>query len=41
MTGPLTEPLLIELELRCSAAHAFATWTDRFGLWWPPGHTAS
>ena len=31
----------VELELRCSAAHAFATWTERFGLWWPPGHTTS
>ena len=37
----MIEPLLVELELRCSAAHAFATWTQRFGSWWPPGHTAS
>jgi hypothetical protein len=35
------EPLLVDLELACSAEHAFATWTERFGLWWPPGHTAS
>lgn len=35
------DPLLVDLELRCTAAHAFATWTDRFGLWWPPGHTTS
>lgn len=35
------EPLVIELELRCSASHAFATWTERFGLWWPPGHSTS
>jgi hypothetical protein len=35
------EPLVVELELRCSASHAFATWTGRFGLWWPPGHTTS
>jgi uncharacterized protein YndB with AHSA1/START domain len=37
----MTEPLLLEFELRCSAAHAFATWTDRFGQWWPAGHTTS
>jgi hypothetical protein len=37
----VTDPLEIELELRCSADHAFATWTERFGLWWPAGHTAS
>lgn len=37
----MIDPLLVELELSCSAAHAFATWTERFALWWPPGHTAS
>jgi uncharacterized protein YndB with AHSA1/START domain len=37
----VTEPLLVELELRCSVEHAFATWTDRFGMWWPRGHTTS
>lgn len=42
MTEPAgIEPLRVELELRCSAAHAFTTWTERFGLWWPPGHTTS
>jgi hypothetical protein len=41
MKPPDIEPLLVELELRCSAAHAFSTWTERFGLWWPPGHTTS
>jgi hypothetical protein len=35
------ETLHVELELRCSAAHAFATWTERFGLWWPGWHTTS
>jgi hypothetical protein len=34
-------PLLVEVELGCSAAHAFTVWTERFGLWWPPGHTTS
>ena len=37
----MIEPLLVELELNCSAAHAYATWTERFGQWWPPGHTTS
>jgi hypothetical protein len=35
------EPLVVEVDLRCSAAHAFATWTERFGTWWPSGHTTS
>ncbi len=39
--SPGIEPLLVELELRCTATHAFATWTERFGLWWPPGHHTS
>jgi hypothetical protein len=34
----MTEPLVIELALGCSATHAFATWTERFGLWWPRSH---
>jgi uncharacterized protein YndB with AHSA1/START domain len=35
------EPLRVSRSLDCSAEHAFATWTDRFGLWWPRGHTVS
>jgi Activator of Hsp90 ATPase homolog 1-like protein len=35
------EPLVIEVDLRCSAAHAFATWTQSFGTWWPAGHRSS
>ena len=35
------EPLLVEVELECPADHAFATWTERFGVWWPPGHRTS
>jgi uncharacterized protein YndB with AHSA1/START domain len=37
----MMEPLLLELDVACSVDHAFATWTDRFGLWWPAGHTTS
>ncbi len=42
MSGPSgADALLLDLELSCSAAHAFATWTEHFGLWWPRGHTTS
>ena len=37
----MTEPLRISVELRCSAEYAFATWTERLGLWWPRGHSVS
>lgn len=37
----MIEPLVIELELGCTAQHAFTTWTERFGQWWPPGHKTS
>lgn len=35
------EPLLISLELECTAVHAFDTWTRRIDAWWPADHTAS
>jgi uncharacterized protein YndB with AHSA1/START domain len=35
------EPLRVEVELACTPAHAFATWTDRFGTWWPRSHSVS
>ena len=38
MTGGAVQPLVVELELRCSADHAFRIWTDRLNAWWPPGH---
>lgn len=31
-------PLVRSIEVRCSVAHAFATFTARIDLWWPPGH---
>jgi hypothetical protein len=37
----VTEPLRITVQLRCPADHAFTTWTERFGQWWPRGHSAS
>jgi uncharacterized protein YndB with AHSA1/START domain len=40
MTAPV-EPLHVEIDLRCSARHAFTTWTERIGTWWPGGHLTS
>ena len=37
----MIEPLRLDIDLACSAEHAFATWTERFAHWWPPGHTVS
>jgi hypothetical protein len=37
----MIEPLRITVEVACEAEHAFATWTARFGTWWPRGHTVS
>jgi uncharacterized protein YndB with AHSA1/START domain len=35
------EPLRLSVEVACSPAHAFATWTERIALWWPRTHTTS
>jgi hypothetical protein len=35
------EPLRIAFEVDCAPDHAFATWTNRAGAWWPPEHTVS
>lgn len=35
------EPLRLEFEVACSPEHAFSTWSERFGQWWPADHTAS
>lgn len=39
--GRPPDPLTIELDLACPAAHAFAVWTTRIGSWWPADHTVS
>jgi len=36
-----TSPITHERSLRCSAEHAFATYTDRIGEWWDPRYTAN
>jgi hypothetical protein len=35
------EPLRIEVDIACPPAHAFATWAERFGSWWPTSHTVT
>jgi len=35
------EPLRTEIAVACAAPHAFATWAERFGQWWPSGHSVS
>jgi uncharacterized protein YndB with AHSA1/START domain len=34
-------PLELDYEIDCSPEHAFTMWTERFGSWWPRGHTVS
>ena len=37
----MIEPLSMTFEVRCSAEHAFETWTARIAHWWPADHTVS
>lgn len=37
----MIEPLRLEVDVDCPPDHAFATWTERFGQWWPGSHTVS
>jgi uncharacterized protein YndB with AHSA1/START domain len=37
----MIEPLRLSFEVSCSPEHAFQTWTQRTGMWWPPAHTIS
>ena len=37
----MIEPLRISVDVACGPEHAFATWTERFGSWWPRVHTTS
>jgi len=37
----MTDTLEVAFEVACSATHAFATWTERRGAWWPADHTIS
>jgi Activator of Hsp90 ATPase homolog 1-like protein len=35
------EPLRLSFDLACSQEHAFSTWTERIGDWWPRSHSVS
>jgi hypothetical protein len=37
----MTEPLRVDVDIDCPPEHAFATWAERFGDWWPASHTAT
>ncbi len=37
----MIEPIHLEFDVACSAAHAFEVWTGRIATWWPADHTAS
>ncbi len=37
----MIEPLRFSFEVKCSAAHAFATWTERATAWFPVAHPVS
>lgn len=37
----MIEPVEMSVDVECSVAHAFATWTERFGTWWPQSHLTS
>lgn len=37
----MTDPFRISFEVGCDVDHAFATWTERTGTWWPADHTVS
>jgi uncharacterized protein YndB with AHSA1/START domain len=37
----MTEPLIVEFEVRAPIEHAFDMWANRCALWWPPSHTVS
>jgi uncharacterized protein YndB with AHSA1/START domain len=36
-----TSPIAYEYTLRCTADHAFATYTGRIGKWWDPRYSAN
>jgi hypothetical protein len=37
----MTDALRVSFEVGCGVDHAFATWTERIGTWWPADHTLS
>jgi hypothetical protein len=37
----VTDPILLEFAVSCTAEEAFDTWTSRISMWWPKEHTRS
>jgi len=37
----MLDPIRLEFDVDCSAAHAFTIWTARTSSWWPADHTVS
>jgi uncharacterized protein YndB with AHSA1/START domain len=37
----MTEPLRVDIEVACASVDAFSIWTERFGDWWPRGHSVT
>ncbi len=37
----MIDPIDLDVPVACSPSHAFATWTERFGTWWPRSHSMS
>jgi hypothetical protein len=41
MTDGIIPPLLVSIDVACSAEHAFHVWTSQIGTWWPQEHRAT
>jgi hypothetical protein len=37
----MSDTLRLSFDVACGVDHAFATWTERIGTWWPADHTVS
>ncbi len=37
----MLEPLEIAFDVECAVEHAFATFAERFSLWWPRSHSVT
>ena len=37
----MTEPIVLEFDVRATPEHAFRTWTELCDHWWPPSHSMS
>ena len=37
----MTEPIIVEFDVRASPGHAFRVWTEKPSMWWPRSHTVT